>query len=309
MERNQKDQYLNRFKNIGLSQQQLEQKWKARLDEERMFEAMARQAAQQLMASGASSAPADSQYSEGAPPPPPPTPPPPPPPTPPTPPPPPPPHVAGLDFTIEFWMKATDWGAAGRYHPRIFSIGPAPAWNAISIESGGGHAYWWTAGTHPVDAAYSFNTNTWYHVAVTRNNGTLAMYVDGNQLGTGTLDTNISSHSLPLIIGAEPVSPSGYDEYFNGKITNLRWTDSAVYSGTSFTVPTSPLTALTNTKLLLLATNNGGVVADGSTYARTATNSSVTWSSDSPFSGGVGGSMVFNASAYLSLPASTDWYL
>jgi len=36
-----KDQYINRFKNAGLSQQQLEKKWQARLEEEKMFEARA----------------------------------------------------------------------------------------------------------------------------------------------------------------------------------------------------------------------------------------------------------------------------
>ena len=74
-------------------------------------------------------------------------------------------------------------------------------------------------------------------------------------------------------------------------------------------VPTSPLTADSNTKLLLLATNTGGVATDSSTYARTVTNNgSAAWSSDSPFVSG-GGSFDFAGTKYFTVPASSDWDL
>lgn len=218
------------------------------------------------------------------------------------------PHVAGVDFTIEWFMKVTSW-TSPTGHPRPFSLGSFPAPNAVSIESSGSHFYWWTNGNYPVDAGgLSITTNTWHHMAVTRNNGALSIYVDGTRQATGTFNDAIPSLSNVLYIGAEP-SGGGADSIVNGKMTNFRWNSSVKYTGNSFVVPTSPLTADSNTKLLLLATDSGGVATDSSSYARTVTNhGSASWSSDSPFVSG-GGSFDFAGTKYFTVPASTDWDL
>jgi hypothetical protein len=109
-----------------------------------------------------------------------------------------------------------------------------------------------------------------------------------------------------LNIGSDQ-SDSG--AYVNGLITNFRWTTKALYTG-SFTPSTSPLTALPETKVLLLATNSGSALTDSSAYARTVTNhNSATWNAGSPFLSG-GGSIQFNGTnQFLTLAASTDWDL
>jgi hypothetical protein len=214
-------------------------------------------------------------------------------------------HVAGVDFTIEWWMKVTSW-TTPTGHPRPYSLGAFPAPNAVSIENSGGHVYWWTGGGYKVDkASLGLATNTWHHMAVTRSNGSLSLYINGTREATGTWNAAIPSNSNVLYIGAEP----GPDSQVKGKMTNFRWTANAIYSGASFTVPTSPLTALADTKFLMLATDSGHLTTDSSTYARTITNvNSATWSSDSPFTSG-GGSVNFDGTGYFTVPASTDWDL
>ena len=217
-------------------------------------------------------------------------------------------HVSGVDFTIEWWMKANSFTSPS-YFPRPYSLGSFPAPNAVSIENSGNNLYWWTGNGGAKITATSLNlqTNTWIHIAVTRDNGALSLYVDGVRKATATYNDAIPSAGNTLYIGAEPYT-GGTKNYVNGKMTNYRWNASVKYSGDSFTVPTSPLTADADTKLLLLATNSGGLLTDSSTLTKTVTNNGATFSTDSPFVSG-GGSVDFAGTGYLTVPASSDWDL
>lgn len=208
-----------------------------------------------------------------------------------------------VDFTIEWFMKATKWSIPTS-HPRMFSLGAFPAPNAVSIENNGQHIYWWANGTYRVDAATTFSTGVWYHIAITRQDGQLKIYKDGTQVGQdGEWKHAIPSKGNELLIGAEPD-----DSWFNGYLTNFRWTAATLYTG-NFTRPAAPLTALPKTKLLLLATDAPGLLTDSSTHARTVTNhGGATWSSDDPF-GGAGGSIQFDGTQWLTAAASPDWDL
>ena len=215
--------------------------------------------------------------------------------------------VPGVDFTIEWWIKVTSW-TTPTGHPRPYSLGEYPAPNAVSIEQTGGHFYWWTGGEFKVDkAGLALSTDVWHHMAVTRSSGNLAIYINGTREATGTYAGASPSNSNALYIGAEP-SGAGVDSQVKGKMTNFRWTADAIYSGTSFTVPTTPLTDLADTKFLMLATDSGSLTTDSSSYARTITNvNSATWDSDSPFA--TGGSVNFDGTGYFTVPASSDWDL
>lgn len=217
-------------------------------------------------------------------------------------------RVPGADFTIEWWMKANTFTSPS-YFPRPYSLGSFPAPNAVSIENSGNNLYWWTGNGGAKISASSLNlqTNTWIHIAVTRDNGALSLYVDGVRKATATYNDAIPSAGNTLYIGAEPYT-GGTKNYVNGKMTNYRWNASVKYSGTTFTVPTSPLTADADTKLLLLATNSGALLTDSSTLTKTVTNNGATFSSDSPFVSG-GGSLDFAGTGYVTIPASSDWDL
>jgi hypothetical protein len=217
-------------------------------------------------------------------------------------------RVAGVDFTIEWWLKANTFTSPS-YFPRPYSLGSFPAPNAVSIENSGNNLYWWTGngGAKITATSLSLQTNTWYHIAVTRDNGALSLYVDGVRKATATYNDAIPSAGNTLYIGAEPYT-GGTKNYVNGKMTNYRWNASVKYTGDTFTVPTSPLTADSNTKFLMLATDSGNLTTDSSTLAKTITNNGATWSSDSPFVSG-GGSVNFAGTGYFTVPASSDWDL
>jgi hypothetical protein len=223
-------------------------------------------------------------------------------------------RVPGVDFTIEWFMKNSTWMSPdSTSHPRPYSLGSFPAPNAVSIEGVGTSFYWWTNGTPYVSVTgLNISTNTWHHYAVTRNNGQLSGYIDGIRVGTGTFGGTISSMGNTLWIGAEPTTAGSTSSKSNvvGNITNFRWTDSVVYTGSSFSVPTSPLTSLSNTKFLMKATDQSHMLTDSSTYSRTITNPyGATWSSDSPFVGTASGSIHFNGYDYVYAGSSSDWNL
>ena len=136
--------------------------------------------------------------------------------------------------------------------------------------------------------------NSWYHVAVVRggtSNQTVSIYVNGARVATATSVTDTADPSLTgiSISAAEPSGATSGN--FNGYISNHRIVKgTAVYDPTltTLTVPTTPLTAITNTQLLL-STVSGAQFADSSTNSLTATAlGSPTWNQASPFATGLG---------------------
>lgn len=176
-------------------------------------------------------------------------------------------------FTVEWFQHVT----AITSHPRVFSIGPdtTPKYG-VSIESN--KIYTWPNGNNwAIGKTY---LNTWVHVAIVRYSGQTNTYIDGVKVGTAQADTvNISGATYDLFIGADGLSAG---DGFPGKITNFRWSNLALYSGSSFTPITSPLTVLPSTKLLLLGGSPANPVVD-STGINTLTNFNTTWGMDSPF--------------------------
>jgi len=96
--------------------------------------------------------------------------------------------------------------------------------------------------------------NAWVHVAVARSSGTLKIFVNGVQGYSGTVTTNLDRSSGNEVIGATVVT---FANTWLGYMSSFRIVKgSAVYT-TAFTPPTAPLTAITNTSLLLNYTNAG----------------------------------------------------
>ena len=106
------------------------------------------------------------------------------------------------------------------------------------------------------------NDGAWHHLAgvFTNSGATVTLYVDGAQISTGSVTAPSDNAASIIRIGS--AGNASATSLYTGKISNLRLVKgTAVYSGSSFTVPTSALTAITNTKLLVLGRNN---FSDGS---------------------------------------------
>ena len=84
-------------------------------------------------------------------------------------------------------------------------------------------------------------TNTWNHLAVVRNSGTLEFFVNGVSQGTVSNSTNMNS-SQPIAIGSGryTTSNSTPTHAVKGYIQDFRVSSIARYTST-FTPPTSEL--------------------------------------------------------------------
>lgn len=188
------------------------------------------------------------------------------------------------NFTVEWFQYQTTLGF-GTF-PRIFTVGAYAVGTGINIgvTIENGTFYVWTNAT-----ATSFGTlsssdvvNKWVHFAVTRTGTSLRVFKDGTQYGsTITNNTNITEASKTLYIGGDGISES--NTRFPGYITNFHFVKgTSLYTG-SFAVPTSPISSVVNTKLLLLAQSSGSILVDSSPINRTVTSTNPTFNSLTPF--------------------------
>jgi hypothetical protein len=109
--------------------------------------------------------------------------------------------------------------------------------------------------------------NTWYHICIMRSNtsstgSVLNFYVNGVSIATTNPRTSVTWVTGGMLIGAESTN-----QYFiDGNVTNYRYVNgTAVYNVAGFTPPTAPLSNITNTQLLLLASSAGTFTNDSST--------------------------------------------
>lgn len=136
----------------------------------------------------------------------------------------------------------------------------------------------------------SLQAGVWNHVVVVRSGtGTnqFSIFVNGTRL-TNTTDSIDWTVTGPLKVGG--ITLANY--YLNGYISNVRIVKgTAIYDPTSSTItqPTAPLTAVTNTQLLLSAVS-GAYLTDSSanSFAPASATVAGSWNSSSPFATGLG---------------------
>jgi hypothetical protein len=117
--------------------------------------------------------------------------------------------------------------------------------------------------------------NTWYHMAVVCNAGSARIYVNGVSVAGPTAITLPSSAAQTLRIGYDDVGTVNFQ--YNGYLSDLRLVKGTAVYTSNFTPPTTPLTTVTNTQLLLNFANAGifdssginNVVTAGSAQAST----------------------------------------
>lgn len=206
------------------------------------------------------------------------------------------------DFTIEAWVfpsSLSSWQDAQGFPNMVGNVSPTTVtnyWSFGPISNGTVRFFYFNGSTNSVTSSATLAANTWSHVAMTKTSSGITIFVNGVASTTTAISgTPQSSTGTNLIIGAYNGA------YANGYVSNLRIVKgTAVYSG-NFTPPTSPLTAVTNTKLLTCAYNR---FRDGSTNNLTVTATGDTKTTDfspfapaSPYSAATnGGSLVFNGS-------------
>lgn len=185
------------------------------------------------------------------------------------------------DFTIEMFVKFSN--LSGNIRPYSFGAYPIAA-NAVSFESG--TMYFWANSGSRSFGSFTPNIGQWYHVCIMRFSGDIYLFIDGARIAVYLYPDPIPSQGLPLTIGNGNEANSS----LNGLISNFRWTSSALYDTVSFTPPSSPLTDLPDTKLLIFqGTDLSSMLTDNSGNGHNATGTGTfAYSSEDPFSSAQG---------------------
>ena len=167
------------------------------------------------------------------------------------------------NFTVEMWIYVAAYPAVVA---KVFGTEPAGSSGAYSIgyfDSTGTLAFGISTVNQFNSASGAISTGKWTHLAYVRNGSNLNIYVNGTSVASTTsASTYCSNNTNPFLIGQAATY------YLNGSISNFRFTNTAVYTGT-FVPPTSPLTAISGTQLLTL---QNATIIDNSTNAYTITN-------------------------------------
>jgi hypothetical protein len=205
------------------------------------------------------------------------------------------------DFTIEFWVYINT--VTGN-HDIIGTAGAAAVSNDsfLIYQNAAVLRYYLssTGTTWNMASAVSIGTVTvsqWYHVALVRNGSTFTPYLNGV---SGTTTTNANA----LFTYTGTLNTGFLTAYYSGYISNLRIVKGTAVYTAAFTPPTAPLTAITNTSLLLSGTNAGiydnAIKNNLITVGAAQVNTSVVKYGT--------GSMSFNGTnSYLSTPASQNY--
>lgn len=132
------------------------------------------------------------------------------------------------DYTIELWAKWTSVGGA----QILVDIGNGATY--FRVDSGN-TLYVHDSGAFVIFAAAipTFNTSSWYHLALVRSGTARNFYVDGSLVATGTRSGSAGSAGISTKVGARFDSALAY----NGKMQDLRITK-AIARDVS-TVPTA----------------------------------------------------------------------
>jgi hypothetical protein len=181
-------------------------------------------------------------------------------------------------FTFECWF----WANSTASTLQIFSRGGGNTGTTWSTTDGTQFALyttssaaivwqWNNAGTPVSISGGTVVANSWNHVAIGYNGTTSRLWLNGASIGTSTTAYTLPTTRNLVYVGSFALV--GGSQPWNGYLSNLRFvkgTDVYGVGNTTFTVPTTPLTAITNTSLLTCQSNR---FLDSSTNAFTITRS------------------------------------
>jgi hypothetical protein len=215
------------------------------------------------------------------------------------------------DYTCEAWIYPTTLGnwsnnASGIRPNVIGNMTPdndTTYW-AFGINGANGELrfYYFNGAAVQIASGLYVNANQWNHIAFTKTSSGITFFCNGVKSASTTAvsGTPQSSSATPITIGsARGTAAAGY-------ISNLRTIyGTALYSGATYTVPTTPLTAVAGTSLLTCQSNRfRDSSSNNFTITRSGTPSVQRWSPFSPSAAystsTIGGSGYFGSGNYVS---------
>jgi hypothetical protein len=163
--------------------------------------------------------------------------------------------MANGDFTVELWFNPTQAKNTTLFTKRASNASYSP----IMVQWTSGSqlvAYCSTSGSSwgmASTTSATYPLNSWIHVAFVRYSNNLYLYVNGVSAVTAVAITSaVMTNTSAFVVGADDAAGNlGYAGY----ISNCRVVKGTAVYTAAFTPPTAPLTAITNTSLLVSTTN------------------------------------------------------
>jgi hypothetical protein len=155
-------------------------------------------------------------------------------------------------WTVECWIRPIQYYSGSGHFDRVWSSGTSLGDSIlINLNQTTGAPTLRVNDSVTITSSSGIQLNAWYHVALVCNGSSTTMYLNGTSVGSVASAYTFSSRIFRV------GTLDGTQGYFKGHVGDMRVVlGSAVYT-TSFTPPTAPLTAITNTSLLLNGTNAG----------------------------------------------------
>ena len=151
------------------------------------------------------------------------------------------------DYTFELWFYVNSIIQDAQF-PSIFLSGSTQ----LFLRASDDYISWYDGSADIVKSADdAVILNQWNHVAAVRSGGgtnNTSLFLNGVRVAQATNTATLGASSGTARIGSYSATGGDYEGYLSD-IRLLKGT--ALYSGTTYTVPTAPLTAITNTELLL----------------------------------------------------------
>jgi hypothetical protein len=163
------------------------------------------------------------------------------------------------DFTVEFWYKGSDTDQYVTLTTKGSVINGASTGNWVIIMN-----QYVTGDISVYVADYSLSSpilntgavgvsnDNWHHIAFVRNGTSFNLYVDGVSKAVTTSSLTFGNNASNVIIGKDLY----YGRDLSGFISDYRIVKGTAVYTSNFTPPTAPLSAITNTSLLLQSSPN-----------------------------------------------------
>ena len=160
------------------------------------------------------------------------------------------PYSASLDltqgnFTVEAWVYRSVEGTADGIITQRPNNANSEGW-AFRINAANTLQLYYTGGS-TITSTATISSGVWTHIAATRSGSTAYLFINGSLVTSTSFSNGTSAANTTLtVVGAE----SDFSGSMSGYISNLRVIKGTALYTANFTVPTTPLTAVTNTQLL-----------------------------------------------------------
>jgi hypothetical protein len=140
------------------------------------------------------------------------------------------------NFTIEMWVNITD--VASTWEAIISrAYGVAGGWRLYKNQNNNQLRWYHNTTSIVLTTGSTLANDTWSHIAVVRNSGTLTIYIDGVNRGSAADTNNYNPGVYALEIG-EGVVSSAFP--YQGYIDDLRITKGVARYTANFTPPAEP---------------------------------------------------------------------